>query len=253
MYTVYIDLDGTLLDNRKNVSKYSLMVLEKFIKLGNNVVFATARSGQLHGLQDKLKKVTKYYILHNGGEILIDGRIIYQNFFSIDETRMIGRYLTSNNIKAAVIMDDVYYANYDAEAVWGKINNFSFTDFSNIDLSAPKFSVLLDGEYQINIINMLKEHTAVSYTDNDSVAIISPLTASKGEAVRFLQKNYFEGNSIYIGNDNNDISGFESCNIKVAVANAEEALIQRADIIIESNEDDGVAHYIHDLITQENQ
>ena len=39
-------------------------------------------------------------------------------------------------------------------------------------------------------------------------------------AVSFLQKNYFyKCKSIFIGNDFNDISGFDSCDIKIAVAN----------------------------------
>lgn len=50
MYTVYIDLDDTLLNNEKKNSDYTYNVLIEFQKKGNSIVFATARSKQLHKL-----------------------------------------------------------------------------------------------------------------------------------------------------------------------------------------------------------
>ena len=91
VYTVFIDLDDTLLDKEKRISDYTLGALQEFQTRGNNVVLATARSKQLHGLQECIKTVTPHLILHNGGEIISGGRTVYQGFFSIEETRRIGK------------------------------------------------------------------------------------------------------------------------------------------------------------------
>lgn len=102
MYTAYIDLDGTLLDDRKLISQLTYNSLVSFQQRGNNLVLATARSRRLQGLQNCLKEATPYFILHNGGEILSGGKVIRRTFFDVEQTRAIGAYLTSNGIKAAV-------------------------------------------------------------------------------------------------------------------------------------------------------
>ena len=249
MYIAYIDLDDTLLNKEKRISDYTKDILISFQEQGNILVLATARSKQLKGLPDNIKNITPYFIFHNGGEIVCNGVIVYQNYFNVQQTERIGSYLTEHGVKAAVILDENYYANYDAVSVWGEIKNFHYTDFSGIDFCAPKFSILLDSESQVEVLNTLKDYTQTTYIDNYSGAIVAPKGVSKGVAVSFLQKNYFyKCKSIFIGNDFNDISGFDSCDIKIAVANAEKSLLKMADIIIGSNQDDGVAYYLDSLL-----
>lgn len=124
MYTAYIDLDGTLLNDQKCISEFTYETLTNFMERGNNIVLATARSQRLQGLQDCLKNITPHFILHNGGEILSGGKIINRTYFNAEQTKAIGAYLTDNGIKAAVITQKTYYANYNAPAVWGDIANF---------------------------------------------------------------------------------------------------------------------------------
>lgn len=94
----------------------------------------------------------------------------------------------------------------------------------------------------------LPECARVELTDGNATAIISPVAASKGAAAKFMQRRLFSGTkSIFIGNDNNDLSGFEECDIAVAVANASKDLLEAADIIIGDNNHDGVAHYVNKL------
>jgi Cof subfamily protein (haloacid dehalogenase superfamily) len=248
VYTVFIDLDDTLLNSEKRISDHTLDALQRFQSLGNHVVFATARSRQLHGLQDCVKTATPHFIFHNGGEIISGGETIYQGFFSEKATERIGRYLTENSIKAAVILDDAYYANYDAPSIWGNVRNYRFTSFENVDFRAPKFSVLLGDELQAAVLNALNNISDVTFIDRGAGAIIAPKNVSKGSAVRIMLNRLFpKGKSVFIGNDHNDLSGFAVCDIKAAVANAEPVLLEKADIVIGSNNDDGVARFLDEL------
>ena len=43
VYTAFIDLDDTLLDQEKKISDYTLGALQEFQMHGNHVVFATCR------------------------------------------------------------------------------------------------------------------------------------------------------------------------------------------------------------------
>ncbi len=248
LYTVFIDLDDTLLNREKQISDFTLDALRDFQKSGSNIVFATARSRQLHGLQACIKTITPHFIFHNGGEIVSNGQTVYQGFFNAEETERIGRYLSENSIPAAVILDDAYYANYDAPSVWGSIRNFSFTSFANADFRAPKFSVLLNDESSADALCALNSIANVTIIDNNTAAIIAPKNVSKGSAVHILLDRLFPvGKSVFIGNDRNDLSGFEACDIKAAVANAEPVLLEKADFVIGSNDDDGVAGFLMEL------
>ena len=247
MYTAYIDLDGTLLDDRKLISQLTYNSLVSFQQRGNILVLATARSRRLQGLQNCLKEATPYFILHNGGEILSGGKVIRRTFFDVEQTRAIGAYLTSNGIKAAVITENAYYANYNAPAVWGEIAGFIRTDFSDADFCAPKFTLLLDND-EAKKVTSPGGFARIKFTDDKSAAIISPVEASKGAAVKFMQEQLFVGStSIFIGNDNNDLSGFEACDIKAAISNAAPEPLSAADIIIGDNNHDGVAYYLNSL------
>lgn len=252
VYTVFIDLDDTLLNREKKISDYTLEALRRFQMLGNNIVFATARSKQLHGLQECLKTITPHLIFHNGGEIVSNGKTIFQGYFSKEETERIGRYLTVKQIKAAVILDDAYYANYDAPAIWGQIRNYAYTSFEIAEFQAPKFSLLLEDESQEAALDALNDQARITLIDNHTGAILAPKNVSKGAAVRIMLDRMFpESKSIFIGNDYNDLSGFAQCDIKVAVANAEPGLLDQADVIIGSNNDNGVARFLHDLCGDE--
>ena len=148
-------------------------------------------------------------------------------------------------------MDDEYYANYNAPKVWGKIHNFHYTAFDEVEFKAPKFSIVLDSKAQKRDMDILKKYGQVIYLDNFSSAIIAPENVSKGTAIRlFLEKEKAlkEKTTIYIGNDHNDISGFEACDIKIAVANADKIILRSADHIIGGNQNEGVAYYLKELL-----
>jgi len=50
--------------------------------------------------------------------------------------------------------------------------------------------------------------------------------------------------AVYFGDDNDDIAALRNCGIGVAVANAIEAVKEAADVVVENNDEDGVAKWI---------
>ena len=89
----------------------------------------------------------------------------------------------------------------------------------------------------------------MSLTQEYYFSIISE-NSSKGVALLKLA-NYlnisFE-NTIAIGNDNNDLSMIRVAGVGVSVANATSDLKKSADLIIKSNDEDGVAIYLESLL-----
>ena len=73
---------------------------------------------------------------------------------------------------------------------------------------------------------------------------------SKGEAIRELTTYLGEtiNNTIAIGNGYNDISMFEVAGKSVAMENAENDIKNRVDIITASNNEDGVAVFLENIL-----
>lgn len=57
--------------------------------------------------------------------------------------------------------------------------------------------------------------------------------------------------TVYFGDDNDDIEPLENCGTGVALANAIEAVKEAADVVTESNDEDGVARWIEREIINE--
>ena len=50
--------------------------------------------------------------------------------------------------------------------------------------------------------------------------------------------------AVYFGDDNDDVEALKLCGTGVAVANAIDAAMNAADVVVESNDEDGVAKWI---------
>ena len=97
---------------------------------------------------------------------------------------------------------------------------------------------------------MLMNFGKVTFIDEQKNIILSPFCIDKGNAIKEYLKEIdsVEYGTICIGNDINDISGFDMCDISVAVSNGDSIVIDRADYITSSNDEDGVAKWLEDYL-----
>lgn len=188
-------------------------------------------------------------ILHNGAEIYDKGKLIYQCYLSAEDIRYIYQTLHGEELKISVIADK-YYCNYPAEKIWGAIDHAEITDFNKFNVDAPKINIFNPERKQIKELDALKEMFRVEYMEDGSSISIAARQASKGEAISVLQRIFkvSQENSIAIGNDYNDLSAFSVCGTKVAVENADECLLELADVIISSNNELGVEKYLRKVL-----
>lgn len=71
--------------------------------------------------------------------------------------------------------------------------------------------------------------------------------ASKGNALKQLRDLYDVEHVTAFGDSTNDLSLFEHSDVCCAVANAKDILKEKATCVIESNEENGVAHYLQNI------
>ena len=74
--------------------------------------------------------------------------------------------------------------------------------------------------------------------------------ASKSNGIRFLREKYGFDEVVAFGDNLNDLPMFAQADKKIAVGNAREEVKAAADIVIGTNDNDGVAKWLHDEMSR---
>ncbi len=263
--TLYVtDLDGTLLRSDTSISEYSLNTLNSLIARGVMLTYATARSFASASPLVKELRLSCPAVIFNG-VFVIDpqtGKHIIENVYS-DKCRQIAKEMfISENIAPLVYSyiggeERVSYLENRHDEVknyvdsrrgdkrlrpvgdYGALFEGDIFYFTVID---PRDTSPLDKVFTTE--NGFARNIQKDTYDDMIWYEIYDRRASKANAVRQLAKLTGADELVCFGDNFNDISMIEAADIGVAVENAVDGLKRAADIIIGSNNDDGVARFI---------
>jgi Cof subfamily protein (haloacid dehalogenase superfamily) len=257
-----IDLDETLLNTDKTISLFSEDVLKIACSTGIKIVFATARP--FRAIKHYLLQVQCAAIIcHNGAITFLDGKRIGKGYgVPINEARQILTSLQNKYPykKLSVEINDLIYANFDVVEFWGKtskdreILNASTiqTDFSNLpDIDADKVLIEIDSENEYEeTMTLLPPSLYGQFSDGRKLCLVMNRYATKLNAIKLLAYHWGISKSeiAAFGDDYNDIEMIEYCGIGVAMKNAIKEVLQVADVVTDTNNNDGVAKYILDQL-----
>jgi len=267
---VLLDLDGTLLNSCKEISRRNREILEAVLNKGMNVTIITGRSyvaacDYVHQLGIKT-----LVVFQNGALIydfgrkqavhisLLEGRkalqiirigksrgmypVLYENFFEVPDMVVdkfysgpYARYFEMNRwrVKMVESLED-YTAGLEhvAEvALVGEEKGFDSLEGLNDGISVVKNSVL-------------GGHAFVEFFGPNS---------SKAHALQVLLK-YFgvgEDETVFIGDNLNDISLMKRVGLPVAMGNAVEDVKKMARYVTTTNDEDGVAYALERVLRGE--
>ena len=210
-----LDLDGTLLTDKKELTGRTKAVIGEAIRRGIKVLVASGRPWM--GVPEELRNFPgmRYALTSNGARIIdtLDDRIIEEHLLSpelaLKALAVCGKYDTLQE----VYFDGQGYAPADQMAHVEKYHrNPSMCEYMNIEINAAGV--------------------------NKGTGLISLgrlLGIRREEIMAF-------------GDGDNDIAMLKEAGVGVAMANAEEAVKAAADYITLSNEEEGVADAIEKLI-----
>lgn len=250
---VAIDLDGTLLDDDKNLSFRNRMALERLLERGVAIAFASARDCASIRLKVQINKPGLFY-LGSGGALIYD---------TATETVTWASYLTSNIVTNCVnflrqynypiflnSMNTYWVDRYDerVKMIEERYNllTIPFKDDRQIDtpimrvsLAAP-VQILEQAASQANEI--LGSSVQVSLASPDWLDLLS-LNAGKGQTLKVLQEilHISRNQTMAIGDYESDLPLFENALYRIAMGNAVPAVKAASTFITRSNNEDGVA------------
>lgn len=259
---IAVDIDGTLVDNKKNLSEITKNSLIKAQEIGHVVVIATGRHPK--GVEHYAKALEfdrfggllsnfngAYVGNFKSGEALVDHKIdqdLLEDYISLSKTLPVHHVIYKNN-KIYTDSKDSIFTNLTArmnrmDHVY-QADLLDKVDFSlnNVVLGHEDPDVLDNVEEKIrarfdSLLNIVRS------TPNFLEAM--PLGINKGTSLIEIA-NYYDldiEDVIAFGDELNDVEMIKTAGIGVAMANANPVIKDLADYVTLSNEDNGIVDYL---------
>ena len=266
---IALDLDGTLTNDRKEITGRTAACLKAMQKKGVRLVLASARPSPGLWKESALLELPEHggiLMSYNGGRIVDakTGSTMYETAMLWEMAVQVLRKLEEYPV--VVILDDgrqFYVTDPDGYKVEYECRNNHMT-CSKVDnladfISFAPIKFLLAAEPRIiktvqsRIAAWLPEELTVVQTAPFYLEII-PASINKGEGLRRICSllHIPIEQTIAFGDSENDIPMLQAAGIGAAMGNAAKEVKEAADIVIGSNNEDGIAAYLDAYLTDFN-
>ena len=276
MKLLFTDLDGTLLDDAKNISDEDMAAIHAMIDAGHKFVMTTGRP------LTSVKHIAKKYGFLQPGYFLVsfNGGLIYDcgsdeailtRRISVDQVKFIMDEAHKCGMHAHTYAGDLVVSEYDTDQL-KKYCSAMQMDYIIVDDIRKYFgdngpiNVVVKPPIKVNIITPFEHSSLVdfraemrAYTANKLFDVFSKpemlefshMLSNKGEAVRYMAEFYNQPieNTIAVGDEENDCPMIEAAGVGVAMANASAAAKAVANYVtVRDNNHSGIAEVIKKFI-----
>ena len=264
---ILLDLDGTLLTSDKKISPANYAALEKCAADGVHIVPST---GRIYGGMPQVVRdlpFVRYVVAVNGAQVydVKEDKVLCREEIDLETA-----FRVFAEMDKLPVIYDCYMggSGYDDAAMYERVDEF---------ISDPPVNAMVKGTRKPvpDLRAFLREQGCplqkiqMFFKDMDrrarelerlpklfpDLVVTSSITnniefnaknANKGEALRFLCRHLGldVSESMSFGDSSNDLSMIEAAGVGVAMANADKSLLDAADYITDTNDNDGVAKAI---------
>ena len=264
---IAIDLDGTLVDSKKNISDYTCRIIRKYMEKGGIVVLASGRP--TYGILPiaeklKLEQGRGYILSYNGGELFecSSKKVIFQQTMPEDAPGKLSDFAKENGLSILTytgtdIITETPDEKYTQEENYiTKMRIVPVENFTKA-VNFPVVKCLITGapEYMKEREDMLKELYGEEYTISRSAPYFLEVQSKGIDKGKTLQKlaemlDIDMENVAAFGDSYNDLSMLNCAGLAVAMENAAQTVKLSADAVAPSNDDDGVAVVVERMMTR---
>lgn len=263
---VAIDLDGTLVDDQKNVSQENKEAIQAAKDLGVKVVLCTGRplKGMVHLLEEtNLLEEGDYGITYNGGLVqkTHNGQTVKERTFNYEQVKEIFELSKEIQMPLNLIdLEKVYEPTYPKgrPSDYHKIMNY--LPFEAIDMS--QFSKKRVIHKMVMCYNQEELDQAIEKIPSEYFERFS-IIKSRPVLLEFMPKGVDKGMGLKmlgdlldieasemmaIGDMDNDLAMLEYAGVGVAMENAKDHVKKVSQFVTKTNNNHGVAHAIEKYI-----
>ncbi|WP_332239091.1 Cof-type HAD-IIB family hydrolase [Sporolactobacillus sp. KGMB 08714] len=274
---IALDMDGTLLNNEREISWENLRALRFARSKGIALVIASGRA--FFDIQSKMKDVDidTHAIGTNGATIhSADGTLLGADFLDRTRTLQIVAELVRQKYYIGVYTEQNIYVPEDGTkwlheelkrlnihedrsvgfqgATRDDFYRF-FGDWREIEKTGAEFYKII--VFSFDDVKLKKardvyeaQHRYSIVTSGTGNFEIMPPNVSKGNALDHLA-NYLGislSDVMAVGDNYNDLSMFDVAGLSVAMGNADDAIKEKCDLVTTRCEENGVAHAIYQVL-----
>ncbi len=280
MKLLFTDLDGTLLDDAKNISDTDMAAIHAMIDAGHKFVMTTGRPlTSVKRLAEKYGFLQPgYFLVSFNGGLIYDcgaGESILTRRISVNQVKFIMDEAHKRGFHAHTYAGDLVVSEYETEqlkkycsamqmdyVVVDDIRNY----YGGVNCNDGPINVVIKPPIKVNIITPFEHSSLVDFradmrtvTANKLFDVFSKpemlefshMLSNKGEAVRYMAEFYNEPieNTIAVGDEENDCPMIEAAGVGVAMANASQAAKSVANYVTtRDNNHSGIAEVIEKFI-----
>lgn len=244
------DLDGTLLQTNKTISKQTVLELENCRSQGIMIGVSTSRS-EKNSMEFIAELKPDVVISSAGALVKYKDEYIHKAEFSPEETRnliQMAREICGDKCEITIDTVDGHYWNYKCDPKqkdksWG---DSIYTDFDDFEMPSLKMCVeIFEENAAEKLRNKLPECDCVRFSDGYWYKFTKK-TATKENAILHMCEfcEITADDIIAFGDDYADIGMLTLCGVGVAMGNAIDEVKAIADCVIGDNDHDGIAKYL---------
>lgn len=259
-----VDMDGTCLNSKGEMSDNTLSALKKAAEIGVIVVPTTGRNANC--LPVKIKNESFYrYVISSNGSLVIDlkeNKKLFSAPLDNDVAGEIADACKKHRVLVGAHIDRDFYTQglilyFGVKHVLGsdapvvkRVRDMAKTVREN-GRHIEEFQLFYKGEKYRDIVKeIIAPYPEVCSAHSKGYAEIYNKAGSKGTALLALGEilGITPDEIACFGDEENDISMFECVSHRFAMGNAREEIKKRATVILPSNDEDGVAFAIEKYI-----
>ncbi|MFV0585735.1 Cof-type HAD-IIB family hydrolase [Bacteroides reticulotermitis] len=254
-----LDVDGTLLDNSKEISKRTLAALVKVQQMGVRVVLASGRP--TYGLMPLAKTLELgnyggYILSYNGCQVINakDGTLLFERRINPEMLPYLEKKARKNGFSMFTYNENILVTNDPDNAhiqYEAQLNNLEIVREDNfsiaVDFAPCKCMLVSDDE---EALVGLEEHwkrrlagTLDAFRSESHFLEVVPCGIDKANTLGALMEmlGVKSEEVIAIGDGVCDVTMIQMAGMGVAMGNAQESVKRCAEMVTASNEEDGVA------------
>lgn len=260
--TLFLDMDGTLLNDKKELTAGNKAAINKALAVGHNVIISTGRplvSGKLLAAELGLTGEGCFAITFNGGEIydLFNQKTIYKKTVPLEYVYHLFDLAREQGLHCQTYDETYVLAEHDTKELrrYSERTNVIpkiVPDITTSLTEEPVKLIVIDFDHEKlvnfrqNVSTWITGKVDPMFSSIDYLEFIAP-GISKGNAVRYLCE-YLSipiEQTIAAGDAENDISMIKTAAIGIAMANAEPEIKAVANMVTtRDNNHDGIAEII---------
>ena len=256
---IFLDLDGTLMDDQKNVPEYNMSAIKDALAAGHKVIICTGRplcsAKKLFPVLG-MEKEGCYAITYNGGLIydIYNQETLFKQTLPLDYVRYIFEKASEYGIYMQTYSDDQVLCQADtkegsAYSTRLKIERAIVPDvFEVLGNEEPCKTLAIADGYDHKKLEAFREafddwakgKVNIFFSCYEFLEFV-PVGISKGAGIRFLADylNIPMENTIAVGDAENDIPMIETAGLGVVMKNATDDIKKYGDYITELDNNQG--------------